>query len=271
MRAEATPGKHAIDAWLALIFPDGNLVTVLCRGTWPQPANGVRAGRLELDATTPLETWTVACSDTALVFPTAGPAGLPGKGDRRGAATHVSVTARLEATMEPQGRVERETDVNAEGFVRVVSAGRFEQTLRLTGHVKAGTRDMDLDGVGVRERVWGPSTVDPGLSLGVVFDDGLAISARAAMREERLLRSGWVRDSDGVRAVTALRLETDADARAVSEVRAHLGDGAASYDLVGEVIATMPGREGGLKSRRCVVRYRCGTRYAMGFAELTEA
>lgn len=271
VRAEAVPGSRKIDAWLALIFPEGNLVTVLCRGEWPQPADGVRAGRLELNADPALEAWTIACSDTALVFPTAGAAGMPGKGERRGAATQVVVDARLDAVMAPQGRVERETDVNAEGFVRVVSAGRFEQVMKLSGRIKAGVREMDLDGSGIRERAWGPSSVDPGLSVSVVFPDGLAISGRASMRDEKLLRGGWIKDAGGTRSLTGLRLETDHDSRSITAVRGKIQDGDTSYELDGEVLGFMPGREGGLKSRRCVVRYRCGEREAIGFAELIEA
>lgn len=271
VRAEALPGPRQIDAWLAVIFPEGNLATVLCRGEWPQPADGVRAGRLQLDAATALQAWTIACSDTALVFPTAGAFGLPGKGERTGAATHITIDARFEATMPPEGRVDRETDVNAEGFVRVVSAGRFEQAGTLRGRLKAGAREMTLEALGVRERTWGPSAAAPGAQISVAFDDGFALGARAVVHDGRTMRGGWVRSDGATRSITALRLETEQDARNVTALRAHIEDGDAAHEVTGDVVATMPGREGGLRSRRCVVRFRCGEREAFGFAELIDA
>lgn len=269
VRAEATPDTGQIDAWAALFFPEGDLATVLLRGTWPQPADGLRVGRLALHAAEALTSWTIECADTALVFPS-GPTGLRGKGERTGAATRVAIDARFDATMPPSGLIDRATDVNEDGFVRTVSAGHFEQAVALSGRLRAGTRSLELSGSGVRERAWGAGQAGPGVWIAAAFDDGFAICARVSSPGVKI-RSGWIHDGGVTRALATVHVETDLDGSAPIALRAQINDDAGNaHEVHGEVVTAMPGREPGGRARRCLMRFTVGARQAYGFAEFID-
>lgn len=272
-RAEYLPRERTADATLTLFVPGGAVATVLAKDKDREPRSH-SVGRLTLEPVEPLAKWSVRCKDIALVFPGASVTGLPKVGERHGAGGQVDLDLDVELWCPPQGSVERTTDVDEMGFVRVVSGGHFEQPGRFAGRLRIGNRQTAIDGAGVRVRSWGArSTTSTHASrwFAASFSPSFAFSARGVTLGDKTMQSGWVLTGEGVRAITGVRAEVDYEGRAPAAVRMQITDDAgARHDVEGEAIVALPVREGRARIFQTMMRYRCDGREALGLAELIE-
>ena len=189
---------------VVVFLPGGNVAASASRARLTG-VGGTVVGRLQMYQDEPMKRWQIKCKDLALVLPTGSAVG-----ERGGAAVQLDLDLVFQTTAAVAGWAGRRSDVSDDGFVSVVSAGRFEQPGVVTGKLRAGGWATTVEANGFRERGWGVRT-EPDEWLAVSFGPDLAIatsSARVSGQEvggARVWRDGkasMIQESDDLAVTT---------------------------------------------------------------------
>ena len=195
-------------------------------------------------------------------------------GVRHGAAAQIDLELTFETWMPPSGAVERQTSVDSMKYVTVTSAGHFEQAGRYHGSIRVGGRQAAFEGVGVRDKTWGP--VDQTMQhssawFAVGFAPNLAIGARAMSLGVKGMHSGWVLKDGQVRALKSCRVESEYEGRSVKSSVIRLVDATDDpYEITAEPLYALPMREGRARITQTMTRFRYGEHETLGLAEYVE-
>jgi hypothetical protein len=188
------PNEGTADANLFLFLPGGGAVAVLERQTQPDVTEAARVGGVSHEPSKELESWRVRCSSKGLGVAQASQLDVAAEAPR----SVTAVDARLEYTacMPPfgtSGRRKRTQD--AATAAAAIAAGHFEQACRVRGSVVVGDLSFNVDGLGVRDRSWGPRdwTVPWGWRwFSMPFAEDFAIGVHSVMFPGREVQAGWV-------------------------------------------------------------------------------
>jgi hypothetical protein len=270
-RIGVEPAKHHAEGTINLFMPESAIATVLTKEKIERPQAEV--GRIRFERLDAMKHWRLRCKDIALVFPNATPMGLPKQGERTGAAGQVDLEPAFDAWMPGRGTVARDKTVDEMNFVQIVSSGSFEQAGRYSGRVRLGNRQATIDGVGVRERSWGPWDPSRHASrwLAAAFGPALSFGVRATSGDDGDRTSGWVCREGEVRAVRSVRLETEMEGRIVRRARLAITDEAGDeIEASAETVSTVPMREGSARVQQSMMRFACGARETLGLGEFLD-
>jgi hypothetical protein len=173
-----------------------------------------------------------------------------------------------------------EPQVDAE---RSFAKAHYEQHIAARGHVTVGDERIDLDGLGLRDKSWGPRYWQA-LSwyrwLPMVFDRDFAMMLSLVGRSDPAAPpriGGMVLEGDEYHLVTDGRIETAwDDDRYQRALRAQVTTEHRTYEVQGEVLSLIPLRnrrrapDGEQQVTRIVeamTRYRCDGRDGIGMSE----
>jgi hypothetical protein len=168
---------------------------------------------------------------------------------------------------------------------RSFAKAHYEQHIAATGVIRVGDEVIELDGLGLRDKSWGPrywQALTWYRWLPMVFDRDFAMMLSVVGRDdgglERARRSGMVLENGVYHQVVDCRVESEwDDQQQQTTMRCWaLTDHGKEYEVTGEVISLIP-----LRNRRstpdgdqlvtriteAMTRFRCGERTGIGMSE----
>ena len=150
------PNEGTADGTLFLFLPGGGAVAVLEREPRKDLPEELRVGGVRHERVEELKRWRLSTDAKGLGVAHAGDVEIR-KGPRVGAVVEVEAQLTFEASMPPFGTSGRRVrSADAAASAAAVAAGHFEQACRVTGEVWVGDATFIVDGMGLRDRSWGP-------------------------------------------------------------------------------------------------------------------
>lgn len=256
---EFWPGDRRAEASVSIFLPEGAFALALARADNAKRA-GLSVGRLAFELVEPLETMKVRCKDVALVFPTVGSARVPQAGERHGAAAQIDLDLVFGPSAAPTGFGARRTDMSDQHFLSVVSSGVLVQPGHITGSLRVGNRTEAFDGYGFRDRVWGARDDSASVARVVSFGPELALSAVTVQLGDTMFEDAAV-FRDGALHAAAVTVGAKPEDFVLTD------DTGERFPVAGEILGTIPVGAEGPRRARSMVRFRCGTREALGLIE----
>lgn len=209
------PNEGTADGNLFLFLPGGGAVAVLNRESRSDSPEDVRVGGLSYVRDFDLTRWRVRSAGTGLAVERASDLDITSTRDRAagGRVTDVQADLSYAAAMPPfgtSGRRARTEDARA--AAGAVAAGHFEQLCAVRGTVRVGGREVRVDGLGVRDRSWGPRdwSVPWGWRwFSIAFGRDLAVGVHAVMLPGHEVQAGWIWRDGRLVKVAGFTLDTD--------------------------------------------------------------
>lgn len=138
----------------------------------------------------------------------------------------------------------RVTSGDADHAVAITGGGHVEAAARVTGSIRMGAEDIDVDGYGHRDHAWGPRSLGGLLTSRWVIGTtpaGTSFSAlKVLLTDGSQFSSGYVRDSNGIAPVVDLSITThvreDGITLAGGQAHLHLSSGATTVVTVQKVV-----------------------------------
>ena len=266
------PNEGTVDGTLFLFLPGGGAVAVLERGTAKAVGDDPRVGGIAHQRGFDLTRWKLRCDAKGIGVGRAADLDFAAEPGRAGAVVEVEAELSFEVCMPPfgtSGRRQRTTD--AATAAAAVAAGHFEQACRVRGEVWVGEATFVVNGLGVRDRSWGPRdwSVPWGWRwFSMPFSEDFAIGVHSVMFPGREVQAGWVwRDGRTIK-MTGFTLDTTYEGRfhRVLQIDATDAEGE-RYAIGGEVSSVIPLRIGDTRVNEGLTRFRLGDREATGIAE----
>jgi hypothetical protein len=245
----------------------------------------MRAGGLEIEVLEPFERLRVTYEGPLCVLDEPREMADPRRAfrDNPSVDTTIDVAVRGISPMyggRPVHRDGTEPTLDAE---RSFAKAHYEQHIAAQGHITVGSERIDLDGLGLRDKSWGPRYWQA-LSwyrwLPMVFDQDFAMMLSLVGRSDPAAPprvGGMVLEGDEYHLVTDGRIDTDwDDDHYQRSLRARITTEHRTYEVEGEVISLIPLRnrrrtpDGEQQVTRIVeamTRYRCEGRDGIGMSE----
>ena len=189
-----------------------------------------------------------------------------------GRIVRVQIALSYVAFMPPfgtSGRTRRSEDADA--AATAVATGHFEQACRVKGVVKVGNRRLEVQGIGVRDKSWGPrdwSAVWGWRWFSIPFDRDLALGVHSLILPGREVQAGWVWRDHRLVKVKGFTLDSDFDGRFHRAMRIVAEDvEGTKYEVDGAVRSVIPLRIGATRVAEGLTEFRMDGRTATGIAE----
>lgn len=265
------PNEGTADATLFLFLPGGGAVAVLERREQNDVAEIPRVGGIAHEPSKELESWRVRCSSKGLGVARAE--GLDVKSEATRSVVAVDASLSFTASMPPFGTSgRRRRTAEAATAAAAVAAGHFEQACRVRGTVSVGELAFDVDGLGLRDRSWGPRdwSVPWGWRwFSMPFSEEFAVGVHSVMFPGREVQAGWVwRDGRTIK-MDGFELDTTYEGPIHRSLRIEAKDvEGGSYKIAGEVGPVIPLQIGATKVREGLTTFTLDDgRTAVGLAE----
>jgi hypothetical protein len=265
------PNEGTADATLFLFLPGRGAVAVLEREARKDVSNAP-VGGLTHERRVELERWRLRCSAKGLGFAHAADLAVGGEG-RAGSVVAVDADLGFVACMPPfgtSGRNRRSEDADASAAA--VAAGHFEQACRVRGRINIGDARFDVDGLGLRDRSWGPRdwSVPWGWRwFSMPFSEDFAIGVHTVLFPGREVQAGWVwRDGRTIK-MTGFTLDTTFEGKFHRSLTIEATDFEGSvYRIAGDVGPVIPLQIGSTRVHEGLTTFRLDDgREATGIAE----
>ncbi len=266
------PNEGTADGTLFLFLPGGGAVAVLEREARRDVPEDLRVGGIAHRRVTELERWQVRADSKGLGVAHAGDVDLAAEAPRVGALVEVEAELEFTVCMPPfgtSGRSRRSEDAAASAAA--VAAGHFEQACRVRGEVWVGDATFVVDGLGLRDRSWGPRDWSAPWGwrwFSMPFSTDFAIGVHSVLFSGREVQAGWVwRDGRTIK-MTGFSLETTYEGKVHRSLAIDATDAESrNYAITGEVGPVIPLKIGATRVHEGLTRFRLGDREAIGIAE----
>jgi hypothetical protein len=265
------PNEGIADGNLFLFLPGGGAVAVLERQEQKDVSEVARVGGVSHEPSKELESWRVRCSSKGLGVAHASQLDVAAEGPR--SVTAVEASLDFSTCMPPFGTSGRkQRTAEAATAAAAIAAGHFEQACRVRGSVAVGDLTFDVDGLGVRDRSWGPRdwTVPWGWRwFSMPFSEDFAIGVHSVMFPGREVQAGWVwRDGRTIK-MHGFTLDTKYDSGVHRSLRIEAKDVEdRTYTITGEVGPVIPLQIGTTRVREGLTAFTLDDgRTAVGLAE----
>jgi hypothetical protein len=266
------PNEGTADSTLFLFLPGGGAVAVLSKESSSEIPAEARVGGVAHLLGDELKRWRVTCQEKGLGVAHAGFVDITGDVPSVGAVLSVRADLDFTAVMPPfgtSGRNRRSAD--AEASAAAVAAGHFEQACRVRGSVKIGDALFDVDGLGLRDRSWGPRDWSAPWGwrwFSMPFSDDFAIGVHSVLFPGREVQAGWAwRDGRTIK-MTGFTLDTTYEGDVHRSLRIEATDAEGkTYKIAGEVGPVIPLTIGTTRVNEGLTRFSCGDRETNGIAE----
>jgi hypothetical protein len=266
------PNEGTADATLFLFLPGSGAVAVLEKQDRRDLPEEARVGGIAHLRGDELKRWRVTCLEKGLGVAYAGAIGISKHAPSVGAVVSVKADLDFAAVMPPfgtSGRTRRSAD--AEASAAAVAAGHFEQACRVRGSVTVGDAAFDVDGLGLRDRSWGPRDWSAPWGwrwFSIPFSSEFAIGVHSVIFPGREVQAGWVwRDGRTIK-MTRFSLDTtyEGEIHRALAIEATDAEGE-TYAIRGEVGTVIPLTIGTTRIHEGLTRFRIGEIEATGIAE----
>lgn len=266
------PNEGTADGTLFLFLPDGGAVAVLERERRGEVPDDARVGGVVHERVAELAQWRVGYAGKGLAVARADAVDISGAPSRAGVVLDVGADLTFVACMPPFGTSgRRQRSADAAASAAAVAAGHFEQAGRVRGSVRAGDLTVRVNGLGVRDRSWGPRDWSAPWGwrwFSMPFADDFAIGVHSVLFPGRDVQAGWVwRDGRTIK-MKGFELDTRYDGpfhRALT-ITATDVEGE-RYAIGGEVLSVIPLRIGTTRVNEGLTRFRVDGRETTGMAE----
>ena len=253
------PNEGTADATLFLFLPDGGAVAVLEREARNEMADAGSVGGVTHERRVALERWRLRCAAKGLGVSSAADMQVGGTA-RAGAVVGVEADVGFVACMPPfgtSGRTQRTEEASA--AAAAIAAGHFEQSCRVRGTVRIGNRAYRIDGLGLRDRSWGPRdwSVPWGWRwFSMPFSEDLAIGVHSVMLPGREVQAGWAwRDGRTIK-MASFTLDTTFEGKVHRSLAIEATDVEGRvYRVTGEVSSVIPLQIGSTRVNEGLTRF----------------
>jgi predicted secreted hydrolase len=218
-----------------------------------------------------LESWRVRCSSKGLGVAQAAQLDVAAEAPRSVVAVEASLG--FTACMPPFGTSGRRLrSEDAATAAAAIAAGHFEQACRVRGSVSVGDTRFDVDGLGLRDRSWGPRdwSVPWGWRwFSMPFSEDFAIGVHSVMFPGREVQAGWAwRDGRTIK-MSGFTLDTTYESGVHRSMRIEAKDVEdRTYRIAGEVGPVIPLTIGSTRVKEGLTRFTLDDgREATGLAE----
>ncbi|MEM9035108.1 MAG: hypothetical protein AAGD18_10990 [Actinomycetota bacterium] len=266
---------------VCLYLPDGRVGFMYQR---PQIDTNDRmaAGGLEIEVVEPFEHLTVTYDGKVCLLEEPGQMANPREAFR--ANPSVACEVRLDVRgVSPMygGAPEYEDGSPVEvDAAKSFAKAHYEQHTAVTGTITVGDAALSLDGLGLRDKSWGPrywQAISWYRWLPMVFSPDFAVMLSVVDGGDRQRRSGMVLEGDQYHLIRDCRIESDYDTDGYqTAMRCWAQTDEAEYEIEGEVISLIPLRnrrttpEGAPLHTRiteAMTRFECDGRTGIGMSE----
>jgi len=264
------PNEGTADATLFLFLPGGGAVAVLER----EPRKDVSlapVGGINHERRVVLERWRLRCSAKGLGV--AHAVDMAMQGSSAGSVVAVHTDLGFVACMPPFGTSgRRQRTAEASASAAAVAAGHFEQACRVRGTVRIGDQRIDVDGLGLRDRSWGPRDWSAPWGwrwFSMPFSEDFAIGVHTVLFPGHEVQAGWVwRDGRTIK-MKGFTLNTTFDGKLHRSLTIEATDVEGSvYKIAGEVGPIIPLQIGSTRVHEGLTRFTLDDgREATGLAE----
>jgi hypothetical protein len=266
------PNEGSADATLFLFLPGGGAVAVLERSDAETVGDDPRVGGIAHKRGFDLTRWKLGCAAKGIGFARAGDLDVGSAPSRAGSVVEVEAQLDFTAAMPPFGTSgRRQRSAAAAASAAAVAAGHFEQACRVRGEVWIGDGTYVVDGLGLRDRSWGPrdwSAVWGWRWFSIPFSEDFAIGVHAVMFPGREVQAGWVWRDGALTKVTGFTLDTEYEDRFHRSLTLEITDAEdRRYEVSGEVGPVIPLRIGDTRVNEGLTRFRYADRETTGIAE----
>ena len=271
------PNEQYADGNLIVFLPSGGAAAVLNREERTTNAPPVKVGSVSYERVSELSHWRILCGGPGLAFSRAEDFDIArpregGMPQATGRVLDVGVDLDFRATMPPfgtSGRTRR--SAGAEAAAAAVAAGHFEQAGAVTGHLRVGDLRVSVDGVGVRDKSWGPRDWSAPWAwrwFSMPFGPDLAFGVHTVVLAGREVQAGWVwRDGRTIK-VEGFSLDTSYDGRFHRSLVIEAEDAEARrYRIEGAVRSIVPLRYGSTRINEGLTEFSLAGRTTTGIAE----
>ncbi|MEX2557214.1 MAG: hypothetical protein WEB06_16495 [Actinomycetota bacterium] len=268
------PNEGQADGNLFLFLPEGGAVAVMNREPTTANPEVVAVGGLKYERGFDLTRWVVECSGSAIAVEQASDLDIAETRGRSagGRIVRVQIALSYVAFMPPfgtSGRTRRTEDADA--AAKAVATGHFEQACRVKGVVKVGNRRLEVQGIGVRDKSWGPrdwSAVWGWRWFSIPFDRERALGVHSLILPGREVQAGWVWRDHRLVKVKRFTLDSDFDGRFHRAMRIVAEDvEGTKYEVEGAVRSVIPLRIGATRVAEGLTDFTMDGRTATGIAE----
>jgi len=266
------PNEGTADATLFLFLPGGGAVAVLEREARTDTPDVARVGGVAHECAEELARWRVRCEGKGLGVAHAGDVDIAGEAPRLGSVVAVEAKLDFGACMPPFGTSgRRQRTAEAAASASAVAAGHFEQAGLVRGQVRVGDEAFVVDGLGLRDRSWGPRDWSAPWGwrwFSIPFSSEFAIGVHCVLFPGREVQAGWVwRDGRTIK-MTGFTLDTTYKDRIHRSLRIQATDAeGARYAITGEVGPVIPLKIGATRVHEGLTTFRLGDQEAVGIAE----
>ena len=265
------PNEGTADATLFLFLPGGGAIALLEKQDRRDIPEEIRVGGVRHERREELARWVVRSDGKGLGVAHAGDVDV-GKAPRIGAVVEVEADLEFIACMPPFGTSGRRVrSAAAAASAAAVAAGHFEQACRVRGEVWVGDATFVVDGLGLRDRSWGPRDWSAPWGwrwFSIPFGEDLAIGVHSVIFPGREVQAGWVwRDGRTIK-MTEFTLDTVYADRVHRSLTIDATDEEGrAYAIAGEVGPVIPLQIGTTRVNEGLTRFRMGDRESTGIAE----
>jgi hypothetical protein len=266
------PNEGTADATLFLFLPEGGAVAVLERDQRRDIPDDARVGGIAHERRADLGRWLVEAHGTGLAVARADAVDIAGAPSRAGVVVDVRADLAFDPFMPPFGTSGRwQRSAEAAASAAAVAAGHFEQACRVHGSVRAGDLLVAVEGVGLRDRSWGPRDWSAPWGwrwFSMPFGGDLAIGVHSVLFPGRDVQAGWAwRDGRTIK-MKGFELDTRYEGpfhRSLS-ISATDVEGE-TYAIEGDVLSVIPLKIGATRVHEGLTRFRMNGRETTGIAE----
>ena len=265
------PNEGFADATLFLFLPGGGAVAVLEKHDAKDIPEDARVGGIRHERREELVRWGVRCDAKGLGVAHAGDVDVAA-GPRVGSVVEVDADLSFEAFMPPFGTSGRRVrSAAAAASAAAVAAGHFEQACRVRGEVWIGDTTFVVDGLGVRDRSWGPRDWSAPWGwrwFSIPFGEDLAIGVHSVIFPGREVQAGWAWREGRTIKMTDFTLETVYEDRVHRSLTIDATDEeGTAYAISGDVGPVIPLQIGSTRVNEGLTVFRMDGREATGIAE----
>lgn len=266
------PNEGTADAMLFLFLPEGGAVAVLEREQRLDIPENARVGGIAHERREELARWVVEAHGKGLAVARADAVDIAGAQSRAGVVLEVRADLAFDPFMPPfgtSGRNKRSADAAA--AAAATAAGHFEQGCRVHGSIRAGDLLVAVEGIGLRDRSWGPRDWSAPWGwrwFSIPFGADLAIGVHSVFFPGREVQAGWAwRDGRTIK-MKGFELDTTYEGTFHRSLTITATDvEGETYKIEGNVLSVIPLKFGGTRVHEGLTRFRMNGRQATGIAE----